>query len=279
VEANPSRAEAQRRRLAEAGLEQGVQWRSPAEWEDSAEPFQGCVLANEILDAMPVHRIVFRGNAVREILVDWQDGLVEITGPVSRPEILEELERHGFKPREEQEVEVGLASLRWIRRLGARLKRGYALLLDYGHTVPELYSPRHQRGTLMAYHQHRANEDYLKRVGFQDLTAHVNFSSIAAAAREAGLTSGGPVGQARFLLALGALDFLGKPGDRFDLEEFLDRKAIQDLFAPRGLGGSHQVLVLGTSGMEMDLTGLRTPERWTPPAPVDSEADGPRRGE
>jgi SAM-dependent MidA family methyltransferase len=153
------------------------------------------------------------------------------------------------------------------------------MLIDYGHTAPEIYSPRHQRGTLMAYHQHRASEDYLKRVGFQDLTAHVNFSSVLGAASDAGLISGGPVSQGRFLLALGALDWLKKPGDRFDWEDFRERKAIQDLFVPGGMGESHKVLVLATPSLEMDLTGLKPPERWTPPAPDNAESSGLSRGE
>ena len=275
VEANSARAEAQRRRLEEAGFDRGIRWISPAEWEDSPRRVRGCILANEVLDAMPVHRLVFREGELREIYVDWKDGLVEVTGAISRPEIRRELDRLGFSPREGQEIEVGLEAIRWIRRVGGRLERGYVILADYGYPAPELYSPRHHRGTLLAYHRHGTSEKYLERVGSQDLTAHVNFTSVLDAARESGLVARGPVSQGRFLLALGALELLGKPGDRFNLDEYRDRKALQDLFLPGGLGESHRVLVLGTPDVEMDLAGLRPPELWTAPAPEDSEETGP----
>jgi len=271
VEANSLRAEAQRRRLEEAGFDRGIRWISPAEWEDSPGRLRGCILANEVLDAMPVHRLVFREGDLREIYVDWKDGLVEVTGAISRPEIRRELDRQGFSPREGQEIEVGLEAIRWIRRVGGKLERGYAILADYGYPAPEIYSPRHHRGTLLAYHRHGTSEEYLERVGFQDLTAHVNFTSVLDAARESGLVARGPVSQGRFLLALGALECLGKPEERFNLDEYRDRKALQDLFLPGGLGESHRVLVLGTPDMGMDLVGLRPPELWPVPAPEDPE--------
>jgi SAM-dependent MidA family methyltransferase len=277
VEANPGRAEAQRRRLEEAGFDRGIRWISPAEWENSPQRFRGCILANEVLDAMPVHRLVFQAGELREIYVDWKDGLVEVTGPISRSEIRRELDRQGFSPREGQEIEVGLEAIRWIRRVGGRLERGYAILADYGYPAPELFSPRHHRGTLLAYHRHGTSEEYLERVGFQDLTAHVNFTSVLDAARDSGLVARGPVSQGRFLLALGVLDCIWKPGSVFSLDEYRDRKALQDLFLPGGLGESHQVLILGTPELEMSLVGLRPPELWTAPAPEDPEEAGPLR--
>jgi SAM-dependent MidA family methyltransferase len=279
VEANPAFVRKQRRHLSEAGMEKRVRWLTPAQWKERREPIRGCVIANELLDALPVHRLICREGRIREIFVDWRDRLVEVTGEVSRPEILEELERQRLTPREEQEVEVSLESLRWIRELGARMERGYSLLLDYGHTAPAIHSGRHQRGTLLAYHRHRTSEEYLERVGHQDLTAHVNFTSVLDAARASGLQAVGPVSQGRFLLALGALDCLGRPGDGFDWREFNERKALQDLFVPHGMGESHQVLVLATPGMDMDLTGLKPPERWTVPATGEPAEAGPHQGE
>ena len=80
-------------------------------------------------------------------------------------------------------------------------------------------------------------------------------------------------------MALGILDRLGAPGDRFSWDEYRDRKALQDLFLPGGLGESHRILVLGTPGLAMDLTGLRPPERWSAPAEAAEEGAGPARGE
>jgi SAM-dependent MidA family methyltransferase len=278
VEPNPARAAAQRRRLAEAGWERGLRWLAPVAWEDSPEPIHGCVLANEVLDAMPVHRLVFRGGELREIYVDWKDSLVEVQGPVSSPEIPALLGRQGFAPREGQEVEVGLEALRWIRRVGKKLERGYLILADYGHAAPEIHSPRHQRGTLMAYHRHRASEEYLIRVGRQDLTAHVNFTSVLEAAAEAGLTASTIVSQGRFLLALGALDLMPDPAGSFDWREYGNRKAFQELFVPGGMGESHKILVLASRGLDLDLIGLRPPEHWSIPRPGECSGAGLEEG-
>jgi SAM-dependent MidA family methyltransferase len=104
----------------------------------------------------------------------------------------------------------------------------------------------------------------------------VNFTSVLAAARNAGLETAGPVSQARFLLSLGILERLPPGGEAFRWEEFAERRAVRDLVMPGGLGETHQVLVLATSGVGVGLTGLRNPEEWTgsrdgisAPAPAD----------
>jgi len=265
VEPNPHRVEVQRRRLSEAGLAEKVRWMDLSAWEASSERLRGCLIANEVLDALPVHRLVFQEGGFWEIHVDWKEGLVETLCPISSPALQAELQRHAFGPREGQEIEICLEAIRWIRRVASRLGRGYVFLFDYGHLAPEMYAPRHQRGTLLAYHRHRINEDYLERVGRQDLTAHVNFSSVIEAAREAGLVSCGLVPQGRFLLALGILDRLRPAATEFRWEKYRERKAIEDLFLPAGMGESHQVLILATPGLERNLGCLRPPEQWETP--------------
>lgn len=278
VEPNPHRAEVQRRRLSEAGLAENVRWMDLSAWKGSSERLRGCLIANEVLDALPVHRLVFQEGSFKEIHVDWKEGLVETLRPISSPALRAELQRHAFEPREGQEVEIGLEAIRWIRRLAARLGRGYVLVFDYGHLAAEMYAPRHQRGTLLAYHRHRTNEDYLERVGMQDLTAHVNFSSLIEAAREAGWVCCGLVPQGRFLLALGILDRLRPASKDFRLEEYRERKAIEDLFQPAGMGESHQVLILSTPGLQRNLACLRPPEQWETPREEGHEAIGSARG-
>jgi SAM-dependent MidA family methyltransferase len=240
---------------------------------------RGLLIANEVLDALPVHRLLFRGGEIREIHVAWEGRPREVLGPVSCPEILEELRRAGCVPREGQEMEVCLAAVRFLREAARRLERGYLLVLDYGHTAPEIYSPRHHRGTLLAYHRHATSERYLERAGRQDLTAHVNFTSVLAAARNAGLETAGPVSQARFLLSLGILERLPSCGEAFRWEEFAERRAARDLVMPGGMGETHQVLVLATPGLGVALSGLRDPEEWTgrrPDDPAPAQADGGR---
>ena len=277
VESNPHRVGVQRRRLSEAGLAENVRWMDLSAGEGASERLRGCLIANEVLDALPVHRLVFQEGSFKEIHVDWKEGLVETLRPISSPALLAELQRHTFGPREGQEVEVGLEAIRWIRRVASGLGRGYLFLFDYGHVAPEIYAPRHQRGTLLAYHRHRTNEDYLERVGRQDLTAHVNFSSVIAAAREAGLACCGLVPQGRFLLALGILNRLRPASTEFSWEEYQERKAIEVLFLPAGMGESHQVLILATQGVERDLACLRPPEEWETPGGERHERIGGMR--
>jgi len=265
VESSPYRRESQARRLRERDLAEGVLWRTPQEWLEEGVPVRGCLVANEILDAMPVHRLVYRDGGFQEVLVDWRASPVEILAPVSSAEVLEQAIRDCPAPREGQELEVGLAALKWLRRLAGRLERGYIIFLDYGYLAPEMYSLRHHRGTLLAYHRHTASEAYLRRVGRQDLTAHVNFSSLLEIASACGLQARGPVSQGHFLLALGALDWFADSGEDVPLAARRGRKALQTLFLPGGMGESHQVIVLGTAGLDMDLTGLRPQGRWPIP--------------
>jgi SAM-dependent MidA family methyltransferase len=201
-----------------------------------------------------------------EIRVGWDEGPVEVVGPVASDQLLNQVRTDCPGPREGQELEVGMEALRWIRHLAGRLERGYAILTDYGYLASEIYSPRHHRGTLLAYYRHAAGERYLDRIGRQDLTAHVNFSSILDVAGRCGLRARGPVAQGRFLLALGALDWIAESEEDQSFTAQQNRKAVQDLFLPSGMGESHQALVLATSGCELDLQGLDPAERWELPS-------------
>jgi SAM-dependent MidA family methyltransferase len=266
VEANPHRQEQQRLLLASEGPIGGVRWMTPAEWEREARKVRGCIVANELLDALPVQRYRFEGGEVREGMVGWDNGPVEVWRSVRSADSRGFLFEEPASPREGQEWEVGSAARRWIESSAERLERGYLLLLDYGHLAPDIHSPRHHRGTLLAYHHHRVSEDYLVRVGRQDLTAHVNFSSLLETASRCGLVSRGPVPQGRFLMALGALEFLSGGEVWSSLAEFQSRKTMQELLLPGGMGESHQAMVLATRGCDLDLQGLRPPERWRLPA-------------
>lgn len=266
IESNAHRRSMQEELLRRYGVLDGIRWLTPREWSDTGETIRGCVVANEVLDALPVHRLLFRDGRYLEIRVGWDEGPVEVVHPVSSDQLLNQVRADCAGPREGQELEVGLDALRWIRHLAGRLERGYAILMDYGYLASEIYSPRHHRGTLLAYYRHTAGEHYLDRVGRQDLTAHVNFSSILDVAGRCGMRARGPVAQGRFLLALGALDWIAESEEDQSFTAQLNRKAVQDLFLPSGMGESHQTLVLATPGCELDLQGLEPVERWELPS-------------
>ncbi|HYV85951.1 MAG TPA: SAM-dependent methyltransferase [Patescibacteria group bacterium] len=216
----------------------------------------GCLFANEVLDALPVHRVVGAPGGPREVHVAIAPGggLREVLLPLSTDAIGAFLNEGGIRPAPGQEVDISLDAPRTVGRWGRLLRRGWLLIVDYGHPAPDLYHPARRRGTLLAYHRHRAGEDFLARPGEQDLTAHVDFSAISAAAVESGLRFAGDTGQAEFLLALGALEFFEKA----DLKE---REALKDLILPDRMGGVFRVMVFDRGGLPAGLRGLSAPWR------------------
>lgn len=163
----------------------------------------GCIFSNELLDAMPVHRVARTGNALCEIYVEFgEDGFCERAGPLSSPRLSEYFAEQGIELHEGQQAEVSLDACDWMEETGRRLKRGFVLTIDYGHEARELYDERHMRGTLLAYERHRASEDFFRAPGEQDLTAHVNFTALDLWGQRGVLHRTGLTTQTNFLLAI-----------------------------------------------------------------------------
>jgi SAM-dependent MidA family methyltransferase len=203
VEIDTGRVTAIRSRIEAAGHGHAVA-RQPA-----TEAIVGVVLANEVLDALPVHRVVVSDGRLREILVGWRDGhFVEVIGDPTTPRIGERLRDEGVALDEGQQAEVSLAVDGWIAGIASALARGVALLIDYGYPAAQLYDAKRRRGTLLAYVRHRAHDDVLANVGRQDLTAHVDITAVQRAAEQHGLHELGLTTQAEFLVALGLADML-----------------------------------------------------------------------
>jgi SAM-dependent MidA family methyltransferase len=217
----------------------------------------GCVVAVELLDALPVHRVRRRGGILHEVVVASRGGrLVEAEARAG-----EDLEvwadRYGAAPGDGDEAEVCLALGPALSDLAASIDRGFLLIVDYGHEADRLFGPAHRRGTLLAYHRHRANEDYLVRVGEQDLTAHVNWTALRREAAALGLRTAGITTQDRFLIANGILDDLDREGPE-PLAATKRRLQAKQLIHPQGMGTTFQVVVL-TKGVDSTpaLRGFR----------------------
>lgn len=228
------------------------------------ERLHGCVLAVELFDALPVHRVRRRDGRLREVFVDLSaDGrLVEAEGAPAR-DVEELASRYGAAAREGEEAEVGPAAGEQLDLVAAAIRKGFVLLVDYGHPAPALYGPDRPRGTLLAYHRHATNEDFLLRVGEQDLTAHVNFTQIEDRARERGLVPLGLTTQDRFLIANGILrHFEEGAGEWNDPARVRARLRAMQLIHPDGMGRIFKVLVL-SKGIDPPpaLAGLRDPFR------------------
>jgi SAM-dependent MidA family methyltransferase len=174
----------------------------PVRWLDAwPEAIEGVVVGNEVLDAMPVQLLVRKGGDWHERgVVAEGDGFAWADRPTAlRPPVLIEGE-HDYLTEIHPQAEAFVASL--AERLQAG-RGGAAFLLDYGFPEAEYYHPQRHRGTLMCHHRHQADDQPLEKVGLKDITAHVNFTGIALAAQNAGLSVLGYTCQAHFLFNLG----------------------------------------------------------------------------
>lgn len=174
-------------------------------------PFEGVVLANEVLDALPVHRVRQRGGALRELAVDVGPDrrLVEVEVDPTTPALARRLADEDVTLVDGQTAEVCLEVEPWLEAATADLVRGLVLVIDYGAPAGELYDPRRRSaGTLRAYLRHHVHDDPLIHVGRQDLTAHVDVTAVERAAVAAGLTTIGLTTQAEALIGLGLEDRL-----------------------------------------------------------------------
>ena len=199
------------------------------------------VIANEYLDALPVHRLI-RDGQLREAWVGWEDGwFQEVLAEPSTPELAAHLAADGVELDEGQRAEVCLAAPRWLGTAAARLVPGGAILvIDYGHDAAELYGPRRMAGSLLTYRGHAVGDDPFVAVGHTDLTAHVDLTALERAGAAAGLVLIGSAIQGPFLARLGLGDMLADLGRRpgVDPQAYLEARAsVARLLDPRQLGG------------------------------------------
>jgi SAM-dependent MidA family methyltransferase len=214
----------------------------------------GVILANELLDAFPVHVVAATQRGPCEIRVGERDGrLVEVEGELSAPARAE-------LARLETPLPIGVraelcpAAREWVRQAADALARGFLLLIDYGHESRELHSGLHASGTLVAYRAHTAGAvGWLDEPGANDLTAHVNLTAVRQAAAEAGLRTLGVVDQTYFLLALGLVEWLETGDDRHAVS---GRLAARTLIMPGGLGSTMKVMLFAREPAASPLRGL-----------------------
>ncbi len=244
VETDPRREAAIRARLAEAGLGARL-----ADAGSRDATVVGMILANELLDALPVHRVTVHGGRFRERHVTWSSGwFQEVDLPPSTPALAEALAREGVRLVEGQVTEIGLAAASWVRGLGARLDRGLAMIIDYGHPAAARYDPEGRpNGLLRTYRRHHVGDDPFRSVGRQDLTSHVDWTALELAAADGALDILGRTSQAEALSGLGLgdrlVDLQAEPGITA-ASYAAARASVVRLLDPRAMGG-FGVLLLG----------------------------------
>ncbi len=209
---------------------------------------RGAVLANEVLDAMPVHRFrIGPDGEVLEIFVRERDGaLAETAAPPRSPgltEAVQALRSQGLALAPGYESEVNLRLAPWLRALSDSLAAGLALLIDYGYPVAAYYQPDRSMGTLMCHLRHQAHPDPYRHLGLQDITAHVDFSAAARAGRAAGFDLAGFTPQAQFLMGCG-IDRLLAPGPGADCPDLDLLLGAKQLLLPTAMGELFKVLGL-----------------------------------
>ena len=243
VEANPRRLEEALAVFAAEGLGDVVRGEAIAANTDP-EPIVGVALANEVADAFGVHRLVWRGDGLREEWVVWrgdrfaaEEGELSPEAAAADPERM--LRGHGISLAAGDRIEVSPAAAAWFASVACGLRRGYALVIDYGYPAPELYSAHRLSGTVHAYRGHAVSDDPFANVGEQDLTAHVDFSALRRAGEAEGLVFAGQTTQGAFLASLEMGDLLValSQDPATTLPEYLAAQAaILRLIDPGGMG-------------------------------------------
>ena len=215
----------------------------------------GLFFSNELPDAFPVHRIRIANGQAQEIYVDWQQGrFVEQLKPLPDElnRHLARLARQNVSLPEGYQTEINLNAVRWMKQIADAIGRGVAITIDYGHTAQDLYSADRSNGTLLCYYSQMTSEDPYTRVGQQDMTAHVDFSSLAAGGEGRDLHVTGFTNQMSFLMGLGVEEMMA------ELEpESPEFRAAIHLLRPDGMGSTFKVLIQHKGIERPALDGLK----------------------
>ena len=228
--------EAQRRSLTEAGIDD-----RSVEWGDALpDRVRGCIVTNELVDALPVHRVVRRGDELLEVYVAHDgDGFRDKVGPLSDARLQTYFDELGLLPGEGCFAEVNLDAVEWMRSAATALDEGYVLTFDYGYEAADLYAPWRRDGTLLCFYRQSASSDPYQRIGRQDMTTSVDFTTLRREGEAAGLRTVAMTDQADFLVRMGIGDALTAvmQRERPELEEYFARRnVVLDLIDPGKLG-------------------------------------------
>jgi SAM-dependent MidA family methyltransferase len=275
IETAPSFLKEQRERLSEYKKEGKIFWMDLEALEEGKVQIEGCFLSNELVDAFPVHQVIFDHGELKEIYVAQDHGqLKEQRGELSDSRIASYFQSMGITLQEDQRAEVNLKALDWMEKVAWCLKKGFVLTIDYGYLAKELYGPHRRKGTLLCYTQHQTSDNPYERLGQQDITSHVNFTSLIQKGEEVGLQFTGLVPQYQFLLALGLLQEMESLGREMpEMDALQLRLSLKHLIEPEmGMGEVFKVLIQHKGIDQPKLDGLR--ELNSIPWPISGEEAG-----
>jgi SAM-dependent MidA family methyltransferase len=221
------------------------------------ERFSGVVLANEVIDAMPVHALAWSAHGIMERGV-CADARLRWDARPARGAVLEAA--RAIEVPAPYESEISLAAPAWLGTLADRLERGVVLIIDYGFPRHEYYHAQRAGGTLMCHRRHQAHGDPFRDPGSEDITAHVDFSALAHAATRAGLDVLGYTSQAQFLVNCGITDVLAEANVESALHYAPLAAQAHKLLSPAEMGELFKVLALGR-GVQGPLVGFARGDR------------------
>ncbi len=228
-------------------------------WLNQLPPsFAGVVLGNEVLDAMPVRLVHQTSGRVDEIGVEFSDGGFRFAPRPANEELQLAVQKLSLP--NDYRTELGIASNGFMRSLAACIEKGAAIFIDYGFVAAEYHHPQRNLGTLMCHYRHRAHADPFFLPGLQDITAHVDFSAIAATATEGGLQLEGFATQAQFLINCGITDILARvPAS--DAKRYLPlSNQANRLLSPAEMGDLFKVIAF-SKGLAQPLMGFAQGDR------------------
>jgi SAM-dependent MidA family methyltransferase len=230
--------QAKQKKIIENHLDK-VQWVSTL---NELSSLRGCILSNELLDAFPVH-LVEMNDELQEIYITLKNGsLTEVKGPLSTPALSGYAKEFLVELPKKYRTEINLRIKEWLASASNVLSEGFILTIDYGYPAQEYYSFERNRGTLLCYHKHQLSENPYENLGNQDITAHVNFSSVKKWGDEIGLKTLGFSPQGTFLVSLG-IDEIIAEYYRNSPDYLFEVAKIKRLIFPGTLGETHKVMI------------------------------------
>lgn len=234
---------------------------SSVKWCDSIQELsrlEGCIFSNEVVDAFPVHKVVM-DEELMEIYVDYDNVFIETLKP-AYAELNDYFSELGVVLPGGFRTEINLDAVKWTKEIASLLERGFVITIDYGYPSSELYQDYRNRGTLMCYHKHTANENPYEHIGGQDITSHVNFSALAHWGRKNGMEKCGFTDQMHFLLGLGIEEYLQKM--QMDEPKNYLNKMLPLKTLLMEMGETFKILIQGKAVCCKELSGLKFENRW-----------------
>lgn len=236
------------------------------QWLDGwpKKPIKGVILANEVVDALPVHQFFWNEGNIQEVRVGYENNRFSYCLDLIDNQMLNDLaklKRSYFPEVKVYHSEVNKQLFDWMNKLSQLLKEGLILIIDYGFSAQEYYHPDRLRGTLRCYYQHRVHDDPLSLVGLQDITASVDFSRLALAAFQAGLKVSGYTSQAAFLLNNDLLPLIEKCYDEISSMDV--NRQVHLLTSPSEMGELIKVMGLTRNCEFFPLNGFKLYDKRT----------------